>query len=467
MYPRSQQAAYPATLLICIGLLVLVAQVLAKPKEAPAPALFHKDRDHLWNRVHATFFIRIGPDGRSYGDDRLEPLLWYHSNYLLEGKPAERAVAVLEEFLRDNGETLIDDPLKRAILQRDLWLVSNWLASKQPDDAHKKLARLLAEVVRRLALTPEQVAKLPDNYALTVAAKKHASGFDAEKPKRSYLPADLFQPDGPWVSVGRTEGPTAPFHVRDFTNSTFLIFLKLPGGRDKTLAFLKALAAFDKPLLLPNADEKTKRSFMHLPNPALPQWLKGTEVALVRRALLIDSSRRVVASPLTESVQLRAMSTDAPTLTPEAIDKLALRTGTGGQVFAEFQLRRAESVGGKAGGLRDVSEERDFDTGFSTHGIDEFDGPQSNERPFPQRAYLFATNRASCVTCHSAPGVYGFNSISTFAFGLPGTVRTDEDGGQLKPEPLAAIKPDAVEKAIVKRKETQPGWLALRKLLPE
>ncbi len=210
MYPHSKQAVYPATLLICIGLLVLVAQVLAEPKqkEAPAPALFHKDRDHLWNRVHAAFFIRVGPDDRSYGEDRLEPLLWHHSKYLLEGKPADRAVAVLEEFIRDKGETLIDDPLKRAILQRDLWLVSNWLASKQPDDTHKKLARLLAEVIRQLALTPEQVAKLPDNYALTVAEKKHAAGFDAEKPERSYLPADLFQPDGPWVSVGRTEGPT-------------------------------------------------------------------------------------------------------------------------------------------------------------------------------------------------------------------------------------------------------------------
>ncbi len=376
-------------------------------------------------------------------------------------------MAALEEFLRDKGETLIDDPLERAILQRDLWLVSNWLASKQPDDTHKELARLLAEVIRRLALTPEQIAELPDNYAATVATKKHAAGFDAEKPERPYLPADLFKPDGPWVSVGRTEGPTAPFHVRDIPNSTFLIFLKFSSGRDKTLAFLKALAAFDKPLLLPNADEKTKRSFTHLPNPALPQWPKGTEVALVRRALLIDSSRRVVASPLTESVQLRAMSADAPAVTAKTVDKIALRTGTGGQVFAEFQLRRAESVGGKAGGLRDVSDERDIGSGFNSHGFDEFNEPQSQQRPFPQRAYPFANNRASCVTCHSAPGVYGFNSISTFAFGLPSTVRTDEDGGQLKPEPLAAIKPDAVEKAIVKRKETQPGWLALRKLLPE
>ena len=155
MFPLSKLSAFPAMLLFGVALLVPGVCIRAEPKlkEDQPPALFHKDRDHLWNRVHAAFYIRVGPDGRSYGDDRLEPLLWYHSKYLLEGMPAERAVAVLEEFLRGKGEALIDDPAKRAILQRDLWLVSNWLASKQPDDTHKKLARLLAEVIRRLALT--------------------------------------------------------------------------------------------------------------------------------------------------------------------------------------------------------------------------------------------------------------------------------------------------------------------------
>ncbi len=466
----SRLAALPTLLLACACFLVTVADVPAGPKETPPQAIYHKDREHLWNRVHAAFFVRTGPDDRSYGEDRLEPLLWSESKYLLEGKTAERAVAVLEEFLRDKGEALIDDPLKRAMLQRDLWLISNWLSGK-PDDDRKRLDPLLAQVIRRLALTSEQIAKLADNYAATVASKKHAEGFDAEKPERSYLPADLFKTDGPWVCVGRTDGPTAPFHLREdggsrFTNSAFLIFLKLPGSRDKTLEFLKTLAAFDKPLVLPNADEKTKRSLSHLPNPAMPQWPKGTEVALVRRAMLIDSSRKVVASPLTESVQLRAMSTDAPALTAETIDKITGRKGTGGQVFAEFQLRRAGLPGGKTGELRDVSEDRDFKTGFSSHTFDEFEQPLDKDRPFPQRALPFANNRTSCLVCHSAPGVYGFNSIQGFAFGLPGIVR-DEDGDELKRHVLAAMTVEKVEQAAVQWKEGQPGWVALRKLLPE
>jgi hypothetical protein len=53
--------------------------------------------------------------------------------------------------------------LKRAILQRDLRLVSNWLAAGPDDGARERLAALLARVIRRVALTPAQVAKLPDN----------------------------------------------------------------------------------------------------------------------------------------------------------------------------------------------------------------------------------------------------------------------------------------------------------------
>jgi hypothetical protein len=182
--------------------------------------------------------------------------------------------------------------------------------------------------------------------------------------------------------------------------------------------------------------------------------------------MLIDSSRKVVASPITESVQLRAMTTDAPALTAETIERVATRKGTGGQAFAELRLGRAELFGGKTGGLRDASGERDFKTGFNAHPWDEFDRPPDRDRPFPDRARPFAANRASCVGCHSAPGVYGFNSLPGFAFGLPTVVR-DRDGGKPKPPPLAALTAAAVEEAAVQWKERQPGWIARRKMLPE
>jgi len=244
------------------------------------------------------------------------------------------------------------------------------------------------------------------------------------------------------------------------------VFLKLPGGRDKTLDFLKQLAAFDKPMVVPNPDEKTKSRLSHLPNPAMPQWPRGTEVALVRRAMLIDSARKIVVSPLTESVQLRVMSTEAPALTAEIMDRIAQRRGTDGQVFAEFQLRREKLFGEKTDGLLDVSGERDFKTGFNAHPWDEFDAPLNKDRPFPQRAQPFASNRASCVGCHSFPGVAGFNSIDAFAFGSMRIPKAD-DGLELKRPTLVEMPVEKVEKAAIEWKQAQPGWKALRKLLPD
>ncbi len=181
-------------------------------EEATGIRIYDGDPDHPWNRLHAALFVRIGPDGKAYGHDRLEPLLWEDSEYLLKGNQAERAVAALEGFLQEGAETRIDDPLKRAILQRDLWLAAGWLAGRDGRESRRTLD-LVARVIRRLALTSDQIARLPDNYAAAVASKELPGSFDPERPTRAYLPPELFKPDGPWVCVGRTDGRTAPAHL--------------------------------------------------------------------------------------------------------------------------------------------------------------------------------------------------------------------------------------------------------------
>src|SRR5579859_4859305 len=101
------------------------------PKETPSVlTLYHANPEHLWNRLRAALFVRAGPDGHGYGQDGLEPLLWEGSKHLLEGQSHKQAVAVLEEFVKNHGEKLVKDPLKRAVLQRDLWLIFNWVESK-------------------------------------------------------------------------------------------------------------------------------------------------------------------------------------------------------------------------------------------------------------------------------------------------------------------------------------------------
>jgi hypothetical protein len=449
-------------ILVVCGVIVAFASFAGGTRSDERPdsvALYGEKPDHLWNRVHAALLVRTGPDDKEYGHDRLEPLLWTESEYLQKGKSSERAVAVLEEFDRAEGETLIDDPVKRAVLQRDLWLVSSWLSNA--GRSHPRLVNALDKAILRLALSPKQIAKLPDNYAVAVAAKKYVGRFDPEKPERSYLPPDLFEGEGPWVCVGPADGLAAPFHYNTpFNNSVFFVFLKLPGGRERTLDFLKRLGALNE-VLVPNKDEQTRRTAPLLPHPDFPAWPKGTEVALVRRALVIDSERRVLASPLTESVQIRAVTAETPALTKDVLEKAASRRPPAEwQASFEFQLRRADLFAGTAGGLRDVSGERDFKTGFNSHGWDEFDIPLSKDRPFPDRSQPFTMNRTSCASCHNFPGAYGFNSVPGFEMGL--RTRLPDADAPLKRPPGPTTVPE-VEKRAIKWKERQPAWTAFIK----
>jgi hypothetical protein len=403
-----------------VCLLVPAGPTSPADESVPSPAIYHADPEHLWNRLYEALFIRIGPDGQTYGRDWLEPLLWPESKYLLEERPNKRATAILEEFVKNNGEKLIDDPLKQALLQRDLWLVFNWLEGQHDGfaeprlgaeavrAAQERLRRPLAAVIGRLALSPKEIQDLPDNYAATVASGRFARRFDPEKPDQPYLPPDLFAADGPWVCVGRTDSITAPEHLREdrdhrFNNSAFLVFLRLPGGRAATAEYLKQL----------------------------PPFPERTEVALVRRALLIDRSHRVVASPLTESVQLRI-----------------------GKVPAEFRLSRAQVFAGRAGGLRPLGrDECDFKTGFGAHRWDEFEYRQEG-RSFPAAA--MQPIKQLCSACHTRDRFPDFRS------GSP-----DDQGGKPRPDLLKEMAVAEGGAAAVKWKEQQTNWAALRKLLAD
>jgi hypothetical protein len=410
-------------------------------------AVYHADPEHPWNRLHDALLVRVGPDGRAYGQDRLEPLLWRESKHLLEESSNQKAIAILKEFLNEKGEKRIDDPLKRALLQRDLWLVFNWLDgshdrfSEPPVEAEvasaaqERLRRPLAAVIGRLALSPKEIRDLRDNYAAAVASGQFVRRFDPEQLEKPYLPSDLFSADGPWVCVGRPDGPVAPQHYFNgenrFTNSVFLVFLRLPAGRAATLHYLNILRAFSEPAAI-EADRGARNS----PNPNLPVLPDGAEFALVRRALLIDSSHRVAASPLTESVQLR-------------IDR-------SGQSFHELRLSRSLLFAGQAGGLRAVGPaEADFKTGFNAHAMDEFEFRQAGY-VFPGRRLVI---RQNCVVCHEESGISSFNS---FFFFRGANLRDGARGASLSEMPVSELAGVAV-----KWKEGQPEWTALRKLLAE
>jgi hypothetical protein len=238
----------------------------------------------LWNRLHEALYVRL--DGEGPDDPgELDPFLWQRSPYLEKGERYQRAAAVLDEFLAERGDRLIADPRKRALLQRDLWVLfdtvapSRFLVAPDKTDGETELAGRVAKILPRLALTADQIKGLPDNYAEAVATKKFPDWFDAGR---------LWDADGPWVLLGSQERvPLARTHVEFFGGrSAFFVFLRLPEGRVQARKYVAELRSNGTAPKLPGG---------------------GAYFALVRQMQLIDDRGRIAMTLVMETLQIRGL----------------------------------------------------------------------------------------------------------------------------------------------------------------
>lgn len=356
-------------------------------------AIFDSDPNHIWNRTHSCLLVRQGADGTVFGADTLDPLLWQRTQYLLTGDSHVRALTCLDEFLRSHAERAVQDPLKRAIFQRDLWAVFDWAAAGDDlPEQRRELETRLAEAMRRVAITVEQVRALPDTYAAAVAARQFATEYDPHNPEQPFLPPELFRSDGPWVCLSAySEEPTAIVHSSG--RSRFLVFMRLPGGRDATLSYVRSLrSSGDPPLLRSGAGPE----FLNL---ALPQFPVGTQVALVRQAIIVDNRGNLAPTALTESVQLRVYHGITPgSRYMNYIDGPSSHD----QDFFEFRMSRAELFANVNGGLVAIHPgEREYAT-FMTNGMDGFDAPA----PLDGGGVVLKR----CLGCHSDSGIHSVQS---------------------------------------------------------
>ena len=314
-------------------------------------SVYHPDPAHPWNRVFRQLYQRTALSGEEYGAEELDPLLWFDTTYLLTGPSHRHAIQVLDEFLSTHAEHLIREPLLRAMFQRDLWAVFDWLAwQEEPYPvARRALETRLAQIMRRVALSKQEILSLPDNYALVIESKSYPAVADPDSLQIPFLPSDLFQPESSWIAMGREGGPVAMTHTEAFPffgRSAFLVFVRSPGRREATQHFIESL----------NRD----------PNPVTPI---GSDVALARRMLLIDDRGEILLSPLLETIQVRHFSP--------------------AQSFHEFELDRAHLLRGSGGGL---ALNEDLFMLFMSHG-DVFESPDmpDQQAAIPQ----------ICKACHS------------------------------------------------------------------
>ena len=417
---------------------------------AETPALFNPDPQHVSNRLYRQLHVRADLRGKEHGFDSLDPLLWSETNYLLSGTSHVRALALADEFLRTHAETQITDPIKRAILQRDLWAVFDW--ADQPDlphqaERHELMARL-APIVASLALSPDELARLPDTYARALQDHEFPPGYDPASPNGAFLPPDLFDSAGPWVCLGAPDKElAAPLHDLSFpARSVFFVFARLPGGRDATLAYFKQLAEMKIPLFV-RMEEAGWPQPMSVWNPKVPQFPVGTEFALVRRMTLPDRDGQLRLTPITESVQIRHY-TDVPNVDPMATRDVNLARRF--QDPSEVELSRTLLFSEQHSGLRGVtaSDEPFLIFPAMSQGLDVFE-----DRRIPERAY---SPFVQCTSCHLGPGI---QSMMSFSFrGNP------NEGPVLSPR-LAETTPSEEAKKVLEWAQTQQKWKDLVRLI--
>ncbi len=376
-----------------VNVLLFVALVSAGPVRA-ADGLFAPDPQNPWNRLHRFFYVRTYGQGKTYAYDGLEPPLGRIGSFLTTDPSHKEVLALLDDFLKTDADQFIRDPLKRALMQRDLWYVfdkladstrQTWDLEDEPEDRQpqrRQVARRLARVIRRLGLSDKEIRDLPDNYAAALRAATFPGEFDPKEPDRPFLPPDLLKSGSQWVEVTR---PRADLAAADHVEATggravFSVLFRVPAGRKAAEEYLALLR----------------------PGEVAPRLPDGAMFAITRQTVLINDRGHPQVTNLTEDLQLRVF--------PAAKD----------QRYYEWYLDRKALLADKAGGLRarTPDDTEVFTEGIRSAWIDPF---ESGKRPKGEQPL------GRCVACHRRED--GILSVNTFGGqrveGWQGAARTD------------------------------------------
>jgi hypothetical protein len=387
-------------------------------KSAGPLPIYDKDPNHVWNRLYAALYVRESnlpshpggsPVKRYEGGDGIDFLAWSGSTYWSEPATIARIEAPLDELLKRKGEIAQKEPLKRVLLQRDLWAAHDfyvnqniiWAGTREDRRRRERLAKKLAQAIAALALPTSALEKLPDNYAVALASGAFAPKHDWDA-GREYLPPGLFTNPEEWIEVDfwrpldiheDIEDRFVALHTRAFKGrSVFRVFYRWPGGRPALEDYLKYLDA-------EGIDWKfaASRGFVRL-NKGLKQIPAGTEVALVQSLTALDDRLNPVPTKIVETVRLRTFKN------AEGVKDDRTHSGNGMNVYEYILRRRLAFDGLKNGGLeREPNEMPQYRVIFEA---------DRNGKDWGSRG-RFETVRKQCLFCHtgSGPGVYGLATI--------------------------------------------------------
>lgn len=442
--------------------------------DAPLP-LYDAKPEHLWNRLFAAFYVRPSelPSRPEYPQDstkldewdhkmrsgKLSPgpvvkrieggdvpgfLAWPKTRHYSELATFQRADKLLNEFLETHGERLIDDPLKRAFLQRDLWAVFDHLAGQniarfgdvdlarrraavpdykidaedlQHDDPaaiqrRETLCRKLAAVIQRLALSKSAIEALPDNYAAAIRSGRFSAGHDFDS-RTNYLPPGLLTRPDEWVEIDNASGSLhhdqregqlayTSWSIRG--RSYHRVFWRFPDGRPAVEDYLDYLQrdGVDREKSARQGSIALKRNVRQIP--------VGTENAIVQFMIVLDENLNPVPTRVVELVHLLVYKNVDGAADPQS------NTGRGLIARQYVARRRLLFDGLKQGGLERQPD--DAPTYRVLLTADKDWGAFGRQQSVVQ----------TCLHCHmydsDRVGVFSINSIFCYVpeRGMPGIV---------------------------------------------
>jgi hypothetical protein len=225
-------------------------------------------------------FLRVERSTRAFernesGDRAIDPL--YPSFLTDDGIRLvlrDPAYADLKQALEDGlADTAPRDSMARAMMQSDLWAAYDIVfrckyfeqrGERELAQRRMEILDLVGRLIRKVALTPEEIRSLPDNYSMA---------------RTKYGLPDLFGKTG-WVEI-----KWFPHRLHDESS----------GYRRVTRVFLK-------PARVPKDMQKFLNDFRGANYEAI-QGLQG--VALVMQPLLVDTHGHVEPTTVTTDVQIR------------------------------------------------------------------------------------------------------------------------------------------------------------------
>lgn len=379
----------------------------------PLP-LYDADPQHLWNRIFAAIAIRQSnlpskrggaPIARIEGGDTIDFLAWPGTTYWDEPETVARLEKLLDQFLKEKGEQLSTDPLKRVMLQRDLWAAFDFYISQniarrgdlETRRRRTELCRKLALAIKALALPAETLAKLPDNYSLALKSGRFAVTHEFD-PRRDYLPPRLLTDRQEWPELDfhqpklheDIERRFVFLHTRAFRGrSYFRVFYRFPEGRQQLEEYLKKVEAV-------GVDWKTagQNGFIQL-KPDAPQLPAGTEVSLVQFLIALDTNLQPVPTSLVESVRVMVHKSPTGEKDPSTNTEIGINV-------AKYTLKRRLAFADmKFGGLkREPDNLPVYRILFESENAQDW-GPRGR----------FFELAADCRSCHAGGGQKGVQTI--------------------------------------------------------